>query len=122
MGLLEMARQDVKDITSNLNDFSVPATFTSPTNQTITINVIHSKHHLRFDTDGNPVNSKNAHLSFAESNMVGYVIRNGAGEVSLKGHRVTVKDSTGLDKQYVISQGFPDEMLGLIVCILSDFE
>lgn len=122
MGLLEMARQDLKDITSNLNDFSVPATFVAPGGETITINVLHTKHHLKIDTDGNPVNSKNAHISFSESNMIGYTVRNVSGEVNLKGHRVTVKDSTGVDKQYMIRQWFPDETLGLIVCILGDFE
>jgi hypothetical protein len=124
MSLLDQIRLDIEQITANNQEFAVSATFTSPDGETATINVIHSKHHLGIDTDGNRVNSKNAHISFAENNLTaeGYTVRNAADEVSMINHRVTVADSTGIQKEYVIKEAYPDEMVGLIVCILNDFE
>lgn len=125
MGLLDQVRADIKQITGNTDEFAVGATFVAPApgNETMTIPVIHTKHHLGIDTEGRPKNTKNAHLSFAESEAPAeYPIRNASGEVSLYGHHVTVKDSTGTDRQYMIREWFPDETLGLIVCTLGDFE
>lgn len=123
MSLLDQIRLDIEQITANDDEFAVPATFTDGS-QSATINVIHSKHHMAHDTDGNAVNVKNAHISFAENNLTaeGYTVRNAAGEVAMINHRVTVADSTGTEKEYIIREAYPDEMVGLIVCILGDFE
>lgn len=124
MGLIEQAKTDIEQITGNLNDFGLVLIFESPTAQTVTINGLHTKHHLGIDTDGRPVNTKNAHISFSEKKLtdLSYNIRNNKGEVSLKNHKVSVKDSTGILKKYIIREWFPDETVGLITCILGDFE
>lgn len=82
-----------------------------------------SKHWINFDTDGAPVNSKNAHICIDEDVLeeLNYPYRNSDGEVALKNHRVFTKDSTGGLKSYVVKEWFPDETLGLIVCILGDY-
>lgn len=120
MGLIEQAQTDIRKITSNLNDFGVPLFFESPTGDTATIAGFHSKHHLKISTEGAAVNGRNAHVSFSEKLLtdLSYPVRNGNSEVDLKGHKVTAKDSTGIDKKYVIEQYFQDETVGLIVCIL----
>lgn len=125
MGLLEQAKADIKQITSDLDGWSVEHVLTTPDDVTsVTVNGLHTKHHLSVDTDGHNVNSKNSHSSFSEEVLTdaGYTVRNANGEVALINHKLTVKDSTGIDKQYVISEAFPDETIGLIVCILRDFE
>lgn len=126
MGLLDQARADIEQITSDADGFTVDATFTAPNAQVATIRCLHTKHHLGFDTDGNRINAKNAHVSFAENKLkvanVNYPIRNVAGELNMKGHKVAAKDSTGVSKNYVIREHYPDETLGLIVCILGDFQ
>ena len=123
MSLISQALQDIKDITSNLNDFGVEFDLISPANVTTAMIGVHTKHHLGLNTDGVPVNSKTASLAFSEGNLpIGVSVRNVAGEVKLKGWRINVKDSTGGEKQYIIREWFPDEMIGLIVCILGDFE
>lgn len=83
----------------------------------------HTKHHINFDTDGAPINAKNAHICLDEKKLIegGYVVRVNE-EVFLLNHKITVKDSSGEDKHYIIKEHFPDETLGLIVCILGDFE
>ena len=82
-----------------------------------------TKHHISYDTDGTVVNAKNAHICLNEQILedAGYTVRVD-GEVSLLKHKIIVKDSSGVDKTYVIKETFPDETLGLIVCILGDLE
>lgn len=88
----------------------------------VQINGWATKHHLNFDTDGTVINSKNAHICLSETELVelGYPVRVNE-EVSLKDHLVTVKDSSGLEKNYVIRENYPNETLGLIACILGDY-
>lgn len=123
MGLIQQAKELIEQITVNSDDFAVAITLTSPTGTTATIKGLHTKHHLGIDTDGNMVNTKKAHVSFSEKYLtdVSYPIRNAAGEVDLKKHKVSVKDSTGTAKNYMIQSWYPDETVGLIVCILEDF-
>ncbi|HTH58247.1 MAG TPA: hypothetical protein VL728_19510 [Cyclobacteriaceae bacterium] len=117
MNLIDQARLDVQQIIAG--EFSVMATFTTPDNSvTQTIPVIHTKHHTSINTEGIRVNSRNASLSFYENSLTGYPVRSSKGNVSMKGHSVKVKDSTGVDKNYSVTEQFPDETLGLIVLIL----
>lgn len=122
MGLIEQAKADIEQITSDVNDFAVPMTWTDTNNVSAEVYGLFTKHHLAVDADGNPTNSRNAHVSVAEQKFIdaGITVRNGANQVNLKGHKVTVKDSTGIDHTYTIRQWFPDETIGLIVCILGD--
>ncbi len=126
MGLMETAKADIERITSDLNDFAKVMTFTSAIApvKTAIVNGLHAKHHLGFDTNGNEINTENAHVSVSEKALTdkGYPVRDSSGEVNLKGHKVVVKDSTGTDVPYVIREWHQNETIGLIVCILGDFE
>lgn len=91
----------------------------------VSIKGLHSKHHLGIDLEtGNHVNEKKAHISFTEQQVVdlGFPIRNAKGEVNMAKYLCKVKDSTGVLLLYVVEQWFPDETVGLIVCILGDYE
>lgn len=125
MGLNERARQDMQRYTSDKNGFGVDITLISPDDVTVTIVGLSTTHHLAIDQmSGEVVSSKTASVSFAEAiaTAAGYTVRDAKGEVSLKGHRVETKDSTDIVKKYVINKVIPDEKLGLIVCILGDYE
>lgn len=124
MSLIEQAKKDIEQITSNSNDFGVSIILTSPSNQTITITGLHTKIHLGVDTDGNVIQSKKAHISFSEQFLIdgNYTTRNTQQEVNLINHKVEVVDSTGISKKYIIQSAFPDETIGLICCILNDLE
>ena len=124
MNLIDQAKADIEQITSNLNEFAVEIIFTSPTEQTATISGLHTKIHLGVDTDGLAVNSKKSHISFSEKFLIdaSYPVRNSSGEVNLRNHRVAVKDSPGNLKNYTVKEIFPDETIGLITCMLDDFE
>jgi len=122
MGLIDQAKEDIAQITSNLDDFGVEIKLTAPDGTDKTITGLHTKIHLGVSTEGTLVNSRKAHISFSEVNMTGYPLRNSRGEVDLRNHNMEVKDSTGITKKYTISQFFPDETIGLIVCIVEDYE
>jgi hypothetical protein len=117
----------MRAITTNVDSgFAVSMTFTNPSvTQTATIAGLHTKHNLSVDTDGTRVNTKNTHISFSEAelNAAGYTTRpaGDTGPVNLYKHKVEVKDSTGVNKTYQVDEAYPDETLGLIVCILGDY-
>lgn len=124
MGLIDQARTDVKNYTSNTSLFGVSAIFTAPNASTATVVVIHTKHHTSLNDEGEIVSGKRASITVAEDLLIaaGYIVRNAAGEVYMDGHRVDVEDSTGTSKKYLVEQWFPDETLGIITLILGDFE
>ena len=124
MNLTERAILDAEEITSNGNDWGVSAIFNSTNGETATVNVIHVKHNTGFDLDGIRVNSKKATITVSEIMLanLGYTTRNSHSEATLKGHSVTIPDSTGISKNYIVSENYPDEKLGLIVLILVDSE
>lgn len=123
--LLQAARRDAAKIISS-GGFEEDITI-SNLSQTKSLNIkgLHSKHWISFDTDGSQVNSKNAHVLIDEQilNENGYDTRNArTGNIDLKNHRISVKDSTLMVKEYIIVECYPSETFGLIVCILGDFK
>jgi hypothetical protein len=120
--LLIKARRDANKIMKG--GFSDSITLIHPnTGLTIETDGLTSKHHINFDSDGLPINSKNVHVSLDEADLVSqnYNPRNSNNEVALINHLVHVKDSTGNLRNYVVIENFPDETLGLITCILGDY-
>lgn len=125
MGLVDTAKRDTLMINTDLNGWGVIQNWTHPVaGQLLTITGRHVKHHLTFDEFGNSVNSKKASCTFSEQSMINglYNIRNASGEVTMKGHLVQIKDSTGNFYKYKVKEFFPDEVLGQIVCILEAYE
>jgi hypothetical protein len=123
MSLLDQAKADIRSIVSNSDEFGRSMTFTNG-EDTATVTGLHSKHHYIVDLDGVRANSLNAHITVSEADLEaeGYPVRNADGQVDLENHRVSVADSTGTTVQYVIRQVFPNETVGVIVCILGGFE
>ena len=81
-----------------------------------------TKHHIAFDSDGLTVNTKNVHICIDEDELIaaGYPARIPDGEVFLKDHLVSFADNTGTVRNYIVLENYPNETLGLIVCILGD--
>jgi hypothetical protein len=124
MGLMDTIRQDVAAITSDPEGFGVTLTLLAPNSETAQIVGLSSMHHFSVDSDGKPVNTKNGHVTFSESVLLGenpsYPVRNPSGEVDLKKHKVTVTFSSGVPKTYFIQHFFPNESSGAIVCLLGN--
>lgn len=123
--ILDCAKEDMQDITSDLDGFAVSVKLESPDSKVAEVSGIHAKHHLGIDTNTLlPINTKTASVGIAENLLteVGYPVRNENGEVDLEKHKVDIIDSTGEVKLYVVREWYPDEMLGLIVLILGSRE
>ena len=121
--ILAKARRDSRKYITK-GGFEEILSLTSPNGLVIETTGTVSKHWINFDSEGNSINSKNSHICINENELLelGYPVRNNNEEVYLKDHRVSTPDSTGVVKDYVIREWFPDENLGLIVCILGDYE
>ena len=124
MSLYDQAKADIAQITSNSAEWGTDITIEDRNGNTCVIQGIWSKHHLGIDTEGNRVNTRNAHVSFHENQTIaqGWNIRNAETEVNIIGYKMYLIDSTGELKSYVIKQSFPNETTGLIVCILGQYE
>lgn len=122
--LFQLAKKDAKFFVSN-GGFEEDIELVTPSkDKSLRLTGFATKHHINFDSDGNPVNTKNVHICIDESVLVanGYPVRNAKGEIFLKNHQVNFPDSSGIIKTYVVRENFPDETLGLIVCILGDLK
>ena len=126
MGILDFARQDWKTILGSKMDFSVDITITNPkTGETAIVVGLNSKHWFKVDYDtGMIVNTRNAHINISEAELIAayFPTRNAQGEVNIKGCIIKVADSTGIEKEYVITQAHPDETVGVLVCLLGDYK
>jgi hypothetical protein len=125
MGLLDRARKDARKILGDLAGWATMLTFTSPGGEVTTINGTFFKRNVAvLSGDGTPSNARQIHITFAEAEMIAayYDIRNTAGVVDLQDHLVSCADSTGVAHSYVIREWHPDETLGIVRCMLGDYE
>lgn len=122
-GLLQLAKRDAKKIVTSGGFQESMSITTKDGNTTVSLTGFATKHHMSFDTDGLPSNTKNVHVTIDENILIanGYPVRNNKGEVALNLHRVSYPDSTGAVKNYIVTETFPDETLGLITLILGDY-
>lgn len=118
---LTLARRDAADII-NSGGFESDITFDNPGGDPVVIKGTASKHHMSYDDDGLRVNTKNAQITVNEADLVdaGITTRNAEREVNLKGRFISYVDSTGVASDYVITEVFPNETLGHIVCTLGE--
>ena len=120
--LLQAARRDIKKILSK-SGFEEVITISDPlTSKQIIITGLYSKHWIQFDSEGSPINSKNAHISILEDDLIkgGIETRKANGNIDIRHLLVSCSDSTGIQKSYCINENWPSETTGLIVCVLGD--
>ncbi len=120
--LLARARQDAKKIVTNLG-FQNDVFLINPMSMAfIQLKGLTSKHWIKFDTDGSPINAKNVHLNLVEEDIqaLGFETRGKNGNVKLIDYYVIVQDSTNVYKNYQVKEVYPNESLGLIVFILGN--
>lgn len=125
MSILAKARADWRKLSQSA--FDLELTFNNNQGQTAVIKGIGTRHSLSMDTDGMAVNQPNNHVSFCEALIQEtnplYVIRQpGSEEVQMTGHRVSFEDSTGTVHEHIIKQAWPDQTVGVVVCILENEE
>lgn len=121
--LLSRARRDADKIILS-GGFEENITLRSPDNPPVTLETtsLESKHWISFDDVGNQVNSKSVKVFLSEEDLIqnSYPYRV-SEEVYLMDHLVSLPDSSGIVKNYVIKEWYPDETIGIITCILKDY-
>lgn len=121
MNITDRAKNGVARITGDIDGAGVAMTIIKPDSTSFDIVGLSTKHHLSVDQESGTISSSmTASVSFSEinANAAGLFIRDAKGEVNLKGYHVKTKDSTDTLQDYVVETWFPDEKVGLIVCIL----
>jgi len=129
MGLMEQARADILQITTDKKaGWAIDISFTTPNGYspavTVTISGIAIKHSIVNNEYGAPIKGKTARVSISEAALVAmeYPVRNGDNKVSLNKHTVSFVDSAGLTYHGIITEIYPDETTGSIVCTLGDYQ
>lgn len=124
MGLMEQAKLDILQITTNTDEFATPIVFTPPAGSPKTVNGIGVKHNLSYDTYGNAISSKTSRITVSEQALVnaGYVVRNSSKEVDLINHLVQWTDVMGNSWTYQVIKNMAGETNAIIVLILADYK
>lgn len=119
--ILTMAQGDAQRIL-NSGGFETSILLTKG-EETYLVNGLAPVHHLSFDTDGNPVNSKVAHVSISEATLIAaeFEPRNTSDEVAMRSILVTFADSAGITRTYTVKENYADETLGIIVLNLGNY-
>lgn len=120
--ILEMAKSQVRRII-NSGGFNQELTITPTGQSAVIVQGIGTRHSEGFDDDGLPIVSDNIHCTFSELdlNEAGATTRDGNGNLSLKGWKVSWSDAIG-SANYVIEESNPDNTLGIIRNILGKRE
>ena len=122
MSLTERSRLDMQRITSKATDFAVPATFTDLASEVAVVNVLHTKHNTAYDPEGVTTNVRIASIAVSNQKVLeanaNYDYLNAENNVTYLDHSVSVPDAGGVTRNYIVSENYPDETLGLTVLIL----
>ena len=110
----------------SVSSFNIEITFNapSPSTETATIKGIATNNAITFETDGQDAIGHSVHISFSEAELVAananYPVRATTGEsaglVDLLGHRASFIDANGTTQNYVITNHYPDNTVGIIAC------
>lgn len=123
MGVFDFARDDIKDITSDLDGFGIKIELFDRKNETSHEVVgTRSRHHLGIDEEGVMVSDTNAHISISEPVLLeaGVQVRDANNECRMLQFAAKFQDSNGIERWYVVREQFPDDAVGLIVMILGE--
>ena len=82
-----------------------------------------TKHNVKLDSDGVPINGENIRITICEQSLVNanYPYRNTDNKISLFNHLASFIDSSNNQKNYIIKEVIPDETTGVITCILANY-
>jgi len=119
--ILNMARKDAHKILTSLG-YETEITLKKGLIEVV-INGLGLVHHLAFDTEGQTVNTRTAHVTISEQACidVDFDIRNDKGTVYMRDVLISFADCTGVIKTYMVKENFADDTLGVIVLMLGKY-
>jgi hypothetical protein len=121
-GLFDLIKRDAKQFVTS-GGYQVDIKLTTPDNsKTINITGWAAKIAWSFDSDGNQVNTSNAHITIDENLLIeaSYPYRNAKKEVAMLQHQVSYTDSAGQLRDYRVRENLPNDNLGLLYLVLGD--
>lgn len=125
MSLRTLAEQDMSSIVTNTSEFGREVTIVDPNGVSATLNGITNDIYLGVETDTNvdvAVHQAEVSLSISELAAEGISIPFGEQDENLKPFRITMTDITGEEKTFKIVVAMPDRSIGLVLCMLDDYE
>lgn len=123
MGLIDLAKDDAKEITSDLDGFAVEITVTDKDGRTEVVNGTSARHNMDFDEAGVASSGAQAHCTIHEGILsdAGFTVRDSENLVSVKGWLVSFRNSAGQMIDYIVMEQIADETVGLIPMILGEY-
>lgn len=129
MNIIQRIKQDTKAILSNSGEFAVPVTFTSSGDSPVTetCNALAVRHALAVNPDTGlraRARSFTARVTVHEQALLdlSYPVRDSDGKIDLVNHLAEWTDISGTSKTYIITECFPNEVTGVIVCWLGAYD
>lgn len=109
-----MAKRDARRYVND-GGFNQELTITPAGGEAVSLQGLATRHSQGFDTDGLPVIGDNAHCLFSELDLndLGVTTRDAAGNLNIKGWRLSFDDALGT-VSCEIGEQEPDGTLGLI--------
>jgi hypothetical protein len=124
VGIIDIARRDIKKILTDGDGFAVEGTLVAndEDHTTITVNLTAVKHNYTIDLDGSiNYNGENARCTVSINELTDllppYPCRNTKGQFNMIGHKVTWTDSSN-EFTYIVSGCIPNENLGYAILLL----
>ncbi len=120
-GLRQIAKQDLRDIMSDVTGFLWPCTITNPEGDSVDFDCRSNDIWFKLDPGtGEIVTARQATVTVLTSELAdaGFSDICGIAESTSKPWLVTVEDIDGTSAKYKVSETYPDRTLGLMVCIL----
>lgn len=121
MSILELIQRDAHAIVTNAEEFAGPVTFIHSSGLEVTIDAIHTFHHLGYDIEtAQEVNTLKAHICVSEQALADklYFVRNTDGKVTFEKHKVRATEANGREWLYAVNEWFPNGRTGTVSLIL----
>lgn len=123
---MDIAKEDIENLSADVDGWAKPLTFTAPTGEVVEITGIFAERNIEVLSDkgdGSTVNTVQANCGVSEKHLtdLGYPTRDDRNEVYLRGHKVQATNSAGVLNTYKIREWKADSTVGYIVCIFEAF-
>ena len=125
IGLRELAHEDMIRIMKDESGFRWPCTLTSPDLLSASFFVRCTDIHQSIDPGtGEVITGRQASISFAYDDLIKENMEaiRGIEDSNLKPWVVEFKNVNGVSGNYKISESYPDNTLGLVVCMLEAYD
>lgn len=131
MSLTQRVQQDFYRLSTDKNQWAVDIKFLGKKDDLLPeakiVAGFHNKHHTGYSELGERISTRNSSIAVSEQALTEIVDgafnirKTPGGDLDMLEHVIQVANSTGEERTYIITKNFPDEVIGCLVFILSDY-